>query len=296
MTSVFGSAMSTQPLRAMRQLIAGISGQRLQPQVAAAPRVARDTGISGLFSYSARVINTSSADASRLEQGIELGRAGEAAPFAVGSTWTLSYYATAPQTVFNLAFFDNVFPGDNPSGNQPDPGEVELEDLGGGWKRYSRTITIAGGPAGSNLCLRLALGASNPCDYKITGIQLEPGPVATPFEQRPIGLELSLCQRYFFKTQSSNNGVLMGGGCTGPNTATMTTDLPVPMRVSPAGNLGFQNLTLQPGNNSPTPSTDRSTPERLSLLWTASGMTLGSCYFIQAQSGQTGFITADAEL
>jgi len=28
-------------------------------------------------------------------------------------------------------------------------------------------------------------------------VQLEPGPVATPFEQRPIGTELALCQRYY---------------------------------------------------------------------------------------------------
>jgi len=30
-----------------------------------------------------------------------------------------------------------------------------------------------------------------------TNIQLEPGPVATPFEQRPVGTELALCQRYY---------------------------------------------------------------------------------------------------
>ena len=33
--------------------------------------------------------------------------------------------------------------------------------------------------------------------FYITGVQLEPGPVATPFERRPIGTELSLCQRYY---------------------------------------------------------------------------------------------------
>ncbi len=32
---------------------------------------------------------------------------------------------------------------------------------------------------------------------KFTGVQLEPGPVATPFEHRPIGTELALCQRYY---------------------------------------------------------------------------------------------------
>lgn len=30
-----------------------------------------------------------------------------------------------------------------------------------------------------------------------TNVQLEEGSIATPFEQRPIGLELSLCQRYY---------------------------------------------------------------------------------------------------
>jgi hypothetical protein len=43
------------------------------------------------------------------------------------------------------------------------------------------------------------LGTLNATWY-ITGVQLEVGSVATPFERRPYGTELSLCQRYFEKT------------------------------------------------------------------------------------------------
>lgn len=54
-----------------------------------------------------------------------------------------------------------------------------------GWKqRTSGCVT----PIGTN-------GAT----FYITGIQLEKGSVATPFEQRPYGTELALCQRYYQK-------------------------------------------------------------------------------------------------
>jgi len=43
-------------------------------------------------------------------------------------------------------------------------------------------------------------GTAGADDYfDITGIQLEQNIQPTPFEQRPIGVELALCQRYFFK-------------------------------------------------------------------------------------------------
>jgi hypothetical protein len=42
-----------------------------------------------------------------------------------------------------------------------------------------------------------------------TNIQLEPGSVATPFEHRPVGIELSLCERYF-QTENVQGG--RGGG------------------------------------------------------------------------------------
>ena len=53
------------------------------------------------------------------------------------------------------------------------------------------TLTIS---AGQNLWIKFA---SDSTGSTFNFVQLEEGSVATTFEQRPIGLELSLCQRYY---------------------------------------------------------------------------------------------------
>lgn len=49
--------------------------------------------------------------------------------------------------------------------------------------------------------------------FAITGVQLEVGSVATPFEHRPIGVELALCQRYYQKSYdlTTNPGTAVDG-------------------------------------------------------------------------------------
>jgi hypothetical protein len=88
----------------------------------------------------------------------------------------------------------------------------------------------------------------NGCDnvannFKITGIQLEAGTVATPFENRPLTEELLLCQRYYFKTFSLDIAPVQNAGVSGGLVATFTSlaanvnmcgrSLPVEMRAVP---------------------------------------------------------------
>jgi hypothetical protein len=62
--------------------------------------------------------------------------------------------------------------------------------------RYSVNIAIPAA-ATTGIQIELSVAAQTSGTWNIGNCQLEVGPVATPFEQRPIGMELALCQRYF---------------------------------------------------------------------------------------------------
>ncbi len=77
--------------------------------------------------------------------------------------------------------------------------------------------------------------------FTLTGVQLEKGTVATPFEFRPFGVELQLCQRYYEKSYSM--GVAVGtnstpgafnfyGGSDGSSNMLGTVKYCVPKRTS----------------------------------------------------------------
>tara|TARA_R110000744_G_scaffold375440_1_gene488897 strand:- start:42 stop:1151 length:1110 start_codon:yes stop_codon:yes gene_type:complete len=76
-------------------------------------------------------------------------------------------------------------------------------------------------------------------DWYITGVQMEVGPVATPFEHRSFGQELALCQRYFCKTQPQSVAALTwswnGAPTIPPNTGDRNWggQFPVAMRTTP---------------------------------------------------------------
>jgi hypothetical protein len=71
--------------------------------------------------------------------------------------------------------------------------------------------------------------------FYITGVQLERGSTASSFEYRSYGAELALCQRYFISYGGTNGYERFAVGvCSGTTTASVSTFLPVPMRIAPS--------------------------------------------------------------
>ena len=143
---------------------------------------------------------------------------------------------------------------------------------------------------------------TNAATFYITGVQLEKGTVATPFEYRPIGTELSLCQRYFSKLSAgSGNAYVAFGACvyTSAGQSNGFLKYPTTMRSSPTisygGNISFgRGITLVniTGVGTTYVGTD-------SALWQPSGLTGGSdgdAGVILASNDSTAFISFSSEL
>ena len=75
---------------------------------------------------------------------------------------------------------------------------------------------------------------TNGATFYITGVQLEPGTVATPFERRSYGQELMLAQRYFASLDNGSNNIAGPWGAFYSTTGCRVwRQLPVVMRVAP---------------------------------------------------------------
>jgi hypothetical protein len=69
--------------------------------------------------------------------------------------------------------------------------------------------------------------------WAVTGIQLETGTVATPFEMRDIGQELALCQRYYWKAGLKAISAVAAGKTNNATDCNFYVSYPVRMRSAP---------------------------------------------------------------
>lgn len=131
-----------------------------------------------------------------------------------GKTVTLSFYAktpTAPEKVA-IEFYQHFGTGGSTAVSIP----AGLFNLTSSWQKFTVTVNIPsisaktiGGSnddyltvyfwfdAGNNFAGRASNIGYQSGTFDIAQVQIEEGSFATPFEERPIGTELALCQRYY---------------------------------------------------------------------------------------------------
>jgi hypothetical protein len=144
--------------------------------------------------------------------------------------------------------------------------------------------------------------------FYITGVQLEAGSVATPFERRPYGTELALCQRYYYRLQAPGVAETVFAPAFNPNTTTAFGVLmfPVTMRTRPtaleqsgtAADYGvYYGATFT--NCSSVPIFNGGTNQYMARLGftVASGLTAGQgSHLASANNNSTAFLAWSAEL
>jgi hypothetical protein len=134
--------------------------------------------------------------------------------------------------------------------------------------------------------------------FAITGVQLEVGSVATPFEHRSYGEELALCQRYYAKMIAGESGGGFGTGMFSSSTnAQIVIKLPKTMRTNPS--VSFSNLAVNDASSNISVTGAGTLYDGNSSLrqdfTVASGGTQYRPAMLQA-TGAGSFVAFDAEL
>ena len=92
---------------------------------------------------------------------------------------------------------------------------------------------------------------TNSATFELTGIQLEVGSQATPFEHRSFGEELALCQRYFFNILGDNQDYVgVYGFANSSSSLRCVVNFPVPMRAMPTFEGSATSMTLDTSDDS----------------------------------------------
>ena len=194
--------------------------------MANATSVARSTEAPDGFAYSA-FITASGGGNDSIGQPIEL-TTGSSSPMVVGQKVTVSLYAKTASGTDDIAATINFRDAKYSGTNQSAFGNGETWTVTTTWQRFTTTFTVPSiNP--TNVLAGLEIFGIGSSMY-ITGVQLEVGDTATPFEHRSYGQELALCQRYFWARLSGRTVYAgdYGANCFGQ------FFFPVTMRASPA--------------------------------------------------------------
>ena len=128
-----------------------------------------------------------------------------------GKTVTASFYAKNISNATTLyASLQYAGSADN-FGSTTTISEQNLGSLSGSWVRYTASWTVPSGGL-NGLALNILCAGSSTFTMGVTGVQLEVGSVATPFEHRSFGEEKLLCGRYYQKKGGEQVHSVLGHG------------------------------------------------------------------------------------
>ena len=139
----------------------------------------------------------------------------------------------------------------------------------------------------------------------LTGIQLEVGSQATPFEHRSFGEERQLCYRYYYQMKAATNFMKIGHGrAYDTSNTTATYPVPVPMRANPTGSVSANSdvgvAGLSAGGTTGTTAAAETFDDfsRFAINVTRSGadLTTGTIFQVESDNNTNMTIKLDAEL
>jgi len=169
-----------------------------------------------------------------------------------GQTITISFYAKYTTNKPTNLFIDlNQNFGSSGSSEVSTSVFDDTNPYTTSWQKFTYTVTvpsISGKTINANNYIGVRFGnrTNETFDFDIAQVQVEKGSVATDFEYRPIGEEISLCQRYYQYSDTGSRYVINGA-------LQSTTDfrcfipLHTEMRATPTVTLGASPVVVSNG-------------------------------------------------
>lgn len=269
------------------------------------------------YSLSVTTTTTGSGSVPLIEHRIESFNVTD---LAINSTVTLSFWASQTGgTLMPLVvgLFTPTTTVDVFSAQTAAAAGLSTPTLTGTMTNYTLTFTLTSAVT-KGLCVRFTtsvtvLGTTGV--FLLTGIQLEKGITASPFEFRPYSVELALCQRYYYKIVSPTAAVLgttpvnsVFGSATAASTTAFQVPIPFPVTMRVANyaisNSAASNFQVFAGTliavTGLTPLTDSYSPSMAILSGTvASGLTAAGSYLFKTNaltSTTTAYIDFSCDL